>query len=44
VIGDRDVLVSEAARGFDHRFERVPAVGGRRVHVQIAADVTPLDQ
>ena len=39
VIGDRDVPVSQPVRGCCHRLEVVAAVGGRRVHVQVADDV-----
>ena len=44
VIGDGDVLVSERARRRGHGFDRVLAVGGRRMHLQIAAKVAQLNQ
>ncbi len=44
VIGDRDVLESGVARGGRHRADVILAVGFRRVHVQIAAQIGALDQ
>jgi hypothetical protein len=44
VVGDRDVLVAALAGRLGHLLDRGVAVGGRRVHVQVAADVAELDQ
>ena len=44
VVGDRQVLVSAGARRQRHLLDRVVAVGGDRVAVQVAADVRQLDQ
>src|SRR5207237_10123252 len=43
-IGDGDMLVVERARGVGHLLERALAVGGGRVHRQVAADVLELDE
>src|SRR6202030_3679219 len=44
VVGDGDVLVSESARRGGHGFDRVLAVSGRGMHLQIAAKVAQLDE
>ena len=44
MIADRDVLVPEVARGDRHLLDRGLAVGPRRVAVQVAADVSDLDE
>ena len=44
VVGDRDVLVAALAGRLGHLLDRVAAVRGDRVHVQVAADVAELDQ
>ena len=44
VVGDRDVLVAAPVRLGRHRLQRVAAVGGGGVHVQVAAEVGRRDQ
>ena len=44
VIGDRDVLEPSFPRRFRHRPEVVFPVGFRGVHVEIAAQVGPIDK
>src|SRR5438477_113709 len=44
VIGDRDVLVAERAGGLGHLVDGALAVGGRGVHLEIAADVRELHE
>ena len=44
VVGDGDVLMAEAVRRGGHRLEVVPAVGGGRVHVQVAAQIADGDE
>ncbi len=44
VVADREVLVAELARRPSHLLDRRLAVGGSRVHVQVAADVGRLEQ
>ena len=44
MVGDRDVLVAQAAGRFDHFCERGFSVARVGVHLQIAADVVERDQ
>ena len=44
MIGDRDVLVAELARALGHLADAALAVAGRRVHVEVAAQVFTGDQ
>ena len=44
MVGDRHVVVAELPRGARHLLDAGVAVGERRVHVQVAADVVQLDQ
>ena len=44
VVGDRDVAVAKPVRGGGHRLQIVAAVGDRRVHVKIAAQIGGSDR
>lgn len=44
VVRDRDVLVATRDARLDHLAERVLAVGRVRVHVEVSADLTELDE
>ena len=44
VVGDGDVLATEAMRGLRHRGQVVSPVGLRRVHVQIATQIGERDE
>ena len=44
VIGDAEILQAELARGGDHFLERVVSVARRRVAMERAAQILPLDQ
>src|SRR3954469_11585233 len=44
VIGDPEILQTELARGGDHFLERVVSIARRRVAMERAAQILPLDQ
>ena len=44
MIANRDVFVPQLFGGSSHLLDRTLAVAGRRVHVQVAADVAELHQ
>ncbi len=44
VVANRQVLVAERLRSSAHLLDRRLAVGGRRVHMEVAADVRELEQ
>jgi hypothetical protein len=44
VIGDRDVLVAELLCCLRHLLQRIPSIAVGRVHLEIAADLSQLQQ